>query len=101
MRLCERNNWTKPCPNICGEMCEVWNSDGCRFSESKRGWSCEQCWTHSIIPEAEIVSNGDVDECPVCGTSEFLGQPDDRFNVEAWCGGTGTKWTAEAVSPHG
>jgi hypothetical protein len=96
MRLCERNNWSKPSPNICGEMCEVWNSEECLFSASKAGWFCEHCWTHSI-PEAKV--DGDV--CPVCGTSEFLNPPDDRFNVEAWCGGTGAKWTAEAVSPHG
>ena len=89
MRLCDRHNWRKPCPEICGEMCDVWNTEDCLFSESKRGWYCEQCWTHSI-PDSEV--DPYTDQCPVCETSEFFFPPDDRFNVAAWCGGTGTRW---------
>jgi hypothetical protein len=96
MRLCERNQMPKPCGPICMEMCEVWNSEGCLFSVSKRGHFCEHCWTHSI-PASAI----DGDACPVCGVSEFLNDPDPRFDVEVWSGGSGVRWTAEAVSPHG
>ncbi len=34
-RLCKKNNWDKPCPEVCGEMCNLWLSEECLLTNDK------------------------------------------------------------------
>ncbi len=35
-KLCQKNKWDKPCPEICGEMCDLWLREKCLLKEKNQ-----------------------------------------------------------------
>lgn len=82
-KLCQQRNWQKPCPEICGEMCNLWLSDKCLLAENDMSKEIKTK-ANTKLCTCGRVFNDDVDYseydtlgsdsgicCPDCGNEKF------------------------------